>query len=179
MSSYLFVDGGYFTHRLREFAKVYCGGEAMDLDYREYFSAEKIFYYDALPEKRQEDKAPDYAERLKAAEAHHSVLRGIPGCHVFNGRTVERGKGIQQKGVDVLLSVHMLTHVFRKNVKHVSLLAGDADFAPLVRALVMEGAYVTVRYARSSYATELLESADVAVEIKAQEILEKCKPEFS
>jgi hypothetical protein len=72
------------------------------------------------------------------------------------------GGRLRQKGVDVLLATHMLTHVFRKNAKHVKLLAGDADFAPLVRALVMEGAYVTVWYARGSGSADLLEAADAS-----------------
>lgn len=92
----------------------------------------------------------------------HASIRAVPGSHVFNGKTKERSGKIVQKGVDVLLAIHAMTHVFRGNTKHITLLAGDADFAPLVRALVMESAYVKVWYARSSIDADLIDAADTS-----------------
>jgi uncharacterized LabA/DUF88 family protein len=177
--SYLFVDGGYLTARLKEWSEGFADGDLIDLDFKEYLGGrEKVFYYDALPSRKSNESAEQFEARLAAVEAHHAKLRSVPGCHVFNGKTIEGGRRLQQKGVDVLLATHMLTHVFRKNAKHVSLLAGDADFAPLVRALVMEGAYVMVIYARSSYSSDLLGAADVSVPIRVQDILQKTTPVF-
>jgi hypothetical protein len=50
--------------------------------------------------------------------------------------------------------------VFRHNTRKLTILAGDLDFSPLVEALVLEGAYVTLMYERHSTAHELILAAD-------------------
>ena len=159
--SYLFVDGRYLTEQLRRWSERLTDRVEIELDYPQFFAGfDKAFYYAALPTQMDKEEPDAFAARLKKVEALHSTISAGDGCHVFNGKTVEGGKRLRQKGVDVMLAVHMLTHVFRGNEKNVTLLAGDADFVPLVKALVMEGANVTVRYAATSYAPDLLEAAD-------------------
>jgi hypothetical protein len=62
--------------------------------------------------------------------------------------------------VDVLLAVDMLTHTFRGNCDHVSLLTGDLDFKPVVDAVVQLGAKVEIWYERTTASEELLAAAD-------------------
>ena len=177
--AYMFVDGRYLTERLRTWSDRLTDGDEIELDYNQFLrGAEKTFYYDALPTQRDKELPDAFNARLKKAEALHSTISAVNGCHVFNGKTVEGGKRIRQKGVDVMLAVHALTHVFRKNDKAIILLAGDADFVPLARALVMEGAYVEVRYARTSFSPDLVEAADSTHVISPVEVLQRTTPEF-
>ena len=69
--SYLFVDGGYLQSRLDDWARRFTGGDAFDVDYGMLFAnqAEKVFVYDALPEKKDREDDGAYARRLDAAEA--------------------------------------------------------------------------------------------------------------
>ena len=68
------------------------------------------------------------------------------GFTFIGGRITGRPGNIRQKGVDVLLAVEMLDHAFRKNMDEAWLLAGDADFVPLVEAVTRLGTWVNVIY---------------------------------
>ncbi|MBD2254416.1 NYN domain-containing protein [Nostoc parmelioides] len=45
----------------------------------------------------------------------------------------------EQKEIDIMIAVDMLTHSFQKNMDEATLLAGDLDFKPLIDALVLNG----------------------------------------
>jgi NYN domain len=62
----------------------------------------------------------------------------------------------------VQLAVECLTHAHNKNFWHVTLIAGDLDFEPLVVALVNVGAHVRVLFEKASAAKGLYHAADVA-----------------
>jgi NYN domain len=103
----------------------------------------------------------------------------VYGCHVYNGKTVaEGGKALKQKGVDVLLAIHALGHVYRNNTKEVVLLTGDGNFTPLVRELVREGAYVTVWHEKKSTAADLVEAADFSKDLNALQALSATTESF-
>jgi uncharacterized LabA/DUF88 family protein len=71
-----------------------------------------------------------------------------------------RGKPRRQKGVDVLLAVDMLSASSRQLVDVVILVAGDADFAPLIREVRRYGVTVLVAGVESTTARELQDAAD-------------------
>jgi uncharacterized LabA/DUF88 family protein len=157
MAAYLFVDGAYLRERLDHLAQRYFGGQPLPIDYRSLFGAfEKVFYFDCTPPRRGDETEDAFKAREKGAEARFRILRRLPGCHVFLGQT----KNQRQKGVDVQLAVQALVHVFRHNTREITVLSGDSDFKPLVDALVLEGAYVTLAYEPRSTARELIDAAD-------------------
>jgi uncharacterized LabA/DUF88 family protein len=65
--------------------------------------------------------------------------RGFEAPRVFH-----RDKNRGSKQVDISLTTEMLTHAHRKHYDTAILIAGDADYCPLVRAVKAEGARVHV-----------------------------------
>jgi uncharacterized LabA/DUF88 family protein len=157
MTEYMFVDGAYLRERLDRISQKYFEGERLEMDYQRFFMHhEKVFYFDCSPPKRKEETEKEHQARLDDAEATFRILRALPGCHVILGQT----KNQRQKGVDVQLAVQALTHVFRHNTRRLTILTGDLDFKPLVEALVLEGAYVTLAFEPKTTAIELRDAAD-------------------
>jgi NYN domain len=75
------------------------------------------------------------------------------GVHVYEGDARRRQRrGLEQKMVDVMLAVDMLSHTFRRNMLSTTLLSGDADFKPLM-------------YPADETSSELLRAADVRVKL--------------
>ena len=72
-----------------------------------------------------------------------------------------------QKGVDISLAVDMLSHAHRKNYALAILIAGDADYVPLVKAVKAEGSRVFVWFFDERYglSRDLRMSADHYAEI--------------
>jgi hypothetical protein len=116
--------------------------------------ASKAFFYDSV-----DDDSPDAEARRERLEQ----IRSLDGFHVREG-TVSRDKK-RQKQVDVQLAVECLTHAFNKNVWHVTLIAGDLDFKPLIDALINLCVHIHVYYEPKSGARRLYRAADVAVPI--------------
>jgi uncharacterized LabA/DUF88 family protein len=163
----MFIDGAYLRSRIEDAATRYSIDKDRrlvgDLDcFCQFIRGrhEKVFFYDCLPLRRSGEDDLAYGARVTQAEESFSLLRRLPGFHVFLGNAKSEGAKARQKGVDVQLAVHMLMHVFRKNVRNVTLVTGDLDFKPLIDALVLEGAYVTLRFEQTSAAKELIEAAD-------------------
>jgi uncharacterized LabA/DUF88 family protein len=65
--------------------------------------------------------------------------RGFEAPRVFH-----RDKNRGSKQVDISLTTEMLTHAHRRHYDTAILIAGDADYCPLVRAVKAEGARVHV-----------------------------------
>jgi uncharacterized LabA/DUF88 family protein len=145
-TSYLFVDGNYLQQRL---------------DGREFT---KVFYYDALPVKAQNETEDAFEARLKEKHDFFNYLRSLDGWHVHEGISKRsRGERARQKEVDILIAVDMLTHTHRKNMDRLAFIAGDQDFRPLLDAVVRDGMYVTLLYGPSSVSIELKNTADAAI----------------
>lgn len=69
------------------------------------------------------------------------------------------------KGVDIQLSVDMLSHVFRGNVDSVLLLSGDGDYAPLLEEVRRAGVLVYVSAFSNGFNPVLKERADAVYEL--------------
>lgn len=179
VSEYLFVDGGYLQKRLQEISRDHFNGEPIALDWQSFFAGfHKVFYYDCLPGRKTNETKDAYESRTQTDRNFFEMLRSLSGVHVFEGEVVGEGEKIRQKGVDVQIAVHMLTHTFRKNIVKATLLAGDRDFVPLVEALVQDGLHVTVWHHKNSFAKELLYAADTPRELTAAQLISKTTPEF-
>lgn len=159
--SYLFVDGAYLDFVVNDYKSRISVDRSLDHPIWPIMNGyDKVFYYHCLPARQKNENDEDYKIRCDKAEDDFNSLRGFPGFHVFLGKAVSVGSRARQKGVDVQLAVHMLTFLHRGIVRNCSLLAGDSDFVPLVEALVLDGATVTVRAHRRSASTALVRAAD-------------------
>jgi uncharacterized LabA/DUF88 family protein len=159
---YLFVDGGALRGRLSNLSIRYFNGATIPLNFdaiaRNYT---KVFYYDALPVREDGEAEDNYNARVKPQRDIFDAAANVDRVHVYEGDAKRRRKrGLQQKKVDVMLTVDMLTHSFRKNMHRATLLTGDNDFKPLIDALVQDGMFVTLMYPADETSQELMQAAD-------------------
>jgi uncharacterized LabA/DUF88 family protein len=179
---YLFIDGGCLRDMLSRVSETYFNGDEVTLDYSVLSSYgggfSKIFYYDALPPKKTDESDEVYERRLEVKQAFFNHLRSINGYHVYEGVSRRRRKIVEQKEVDILIAVDMLTHSFRGNMHKATLLTGDLDFRPLIEALVREGMYVTLWYPHGRPNQELLYAADSLFPLTPQTIFSWCTKDF-
>lgn len=163
---YLFIDGGYFQRVWDDLNKQWFNGTA-EIMYPHLGGAfKKVFYYDALPAAKDGESAEEFSAREKAKHEFFNSLRSLDGWHVYEGISKRaKGERPRQKEVDVLIAVDMLTHTHRKNTSGLAFIAGDQDFRPLVDAVVREGMYVSLWYAKGSIAEDLKNTADASFEM--------------
>lgn len=69
------------------------------------------------------------------------------------------------KGVDIQLSVDMMSNVFRGNVDSVLLLSGDGDYAPLLDEVKRAGVLVYVSAFSDGFSSALKDRADALYEL--------------
>ena len=164
---YMFIDGGYLDQCLQKFFEYWCAGDRPQINYSALAGGfRKVFYYDALPQKRKEESQDDFDSRHDAKVAFFDQLRAISGWHVHLGISKRYiGEKAQQKEVDVLLAVDMLSHTYRKNMSKITFLAGDQDFRPLLDAVVRDGMYVTLMYDKAHTSVDLINMADARREL--------------
>ena len=141
---YLFIDGGCLRSSVRTICKDLFADEHA---YRPLLpnlagAFDKVFYYDAVSGREHGESQEVYAARVEPEHERFAQFQALDRVHVALGKIV--GKDRRQKGVDVRLAVDMMTHAFRGKISRATLFAGDADFLPLVQALVSEGLHVTL-----------------------------------
>jgi len=141
---YLFIDGGCLRSSVRAICKDLFGDEHAYRPFLPSFvgSFDKVFYYDAVSGREHGERQEVYAARVEPEHERFAQFQALDRVHVALGKIV--GKDRRQKGVDVRLAVDMMTHAFRGKIGRATLFAGDADFVPLVQALVSEGIHVTL-----------------------------------
>jgi len=163
MTSYLFIDGGCVRETLKTIARDYLGDEnlKLELDYHQLTGGfTKVFYYDALPGKKPDETDGDYETRTAPDIRFLEQLSMLARFHVYQGDARwRRRRGNEQKKIDVMIAVDMLTHSFRRNMDAATLLTGDLDFKRLIDALVHEGMFVTLWHPPQAN-KELMSAAD-------------------
>lgn len=176
---YLFIDGAYLRSALDRQSKRYFGGEVIGLDFKKFVHGfNKKFYYDCLPPKKPGESMDAYSERIQPTTEFLDQLRSIDGFHVFLGTTSGVESRSRQKGVDIMISVHMLTHSFRKNCDQMTLLTGDLDFKPLIDSLVQDGMQIGLWYEPASTSKDLSYAADFQRHLDIPSIFSCATDEF-
>jgi uncharacterized LabA/DUF88 family protein len=162
---YLFIDGGCLQAVLGGALKKFFDSVDVKahIDYSKIgIGFTKIFYYDCLPAQINGESDANYVIRENLSVKFFNNIRMLNGWHVYEGILKRRkNRGNEQKQVDVMLAVDMLTHSFRKNMHSATLLASDLDFRPLIDALVYEGMKVSLWYPHGETNEELIFAADV------------------
>lgn len=119
----------------------------------------RVIYYDARPDEDVEENKElrDYwsaVELLRDTELGFGSLRGGT-----------KRKPPRQKGVDTLLAVDMLVGAFTGIYSVAVLIAGDADFVPVVNEVRRRGVMVVLASNEQEVARDLRRSADRFVPI--------------
>jgi uncharacterized LabA/DUF88 family protein len=165
---YVFIDGGYLRRRIREsMGKIFEVPEPEFLiDFnlmKRSYNARRAFYYDCLDDQiRPGESDQELRERVARQETFFNKTNLIHGYHVRLGSLTGTRKNLRQKKVDVMLAVDMLTFGLTKTMTVATLVAGDADFIPIVEALVRNGTFTNVIYDPTSVAKELYHGADAS-----------------
>lgn len=165
--AYAFIDGGYFRALCQEagtpladpqiLAAQLISSEGIQSWGRTHHSERlvsmaRVLYYDAAPEGAEPSELKAYwdeVELLRDTELRFGVLRG------------RRAKAPRrQKGVDTLLAVDMVVGAFTGLYRVGLLVAGDADFVPVVDEVRRRGAMVALVGHPDSVADELRRVAD-------------------
>ena len=142
---YLYIDGGCLRNSVMRICQTLFSDEnAYDplVSGLATGAFNKIFYYDAVPGIAYGEQQAAYEARVQVDHDRFARIQALDRVHVVLGKIV--GQNRRQKGVDVHLAVDMMTHAFRGNIAKATLFAADADFVPLVKALVAEGLHVTL-----------------------------------
>jgi len=122
---------------------------------------QRFFYYDCLRDiKKATETDQEFTARVQYQHESFKAIQSLLGFHVRLGSLSGTGKKLRQKKVDVLLAVEMLDNAFRKNMAGAVLLAGDADFIPVVEAVMRLGTWVEVCYDPHGASEELYSLAD-------------------
>ncbi|MET3181028.1 UNVERIFIED_ORG: uncharacterized LabA/DUF88 family protein [Variovorax guangxiensis] len=160
---YLFIDGEQLRRTAEDVGNEWFG-KPVELDYTKLQGLHlKVFYYDCLPAKRASESEEQHVAKRAEKYAFFDELRELRGWHVSEGVARHRKKERQeQKEVDILIAVDMLTHTHRRNMHRLTFISGDQDFAPLIEAVVREGMYVELLYPEGRTSADLRNFADVA-----------------
>jgi uncharacterized LabA/DUF88 family protein len=169
---YAFVDGAYVRaianahgdppynpRRLAQKQIQSCGAFG-----NSFASLARVLYFDAEPDEPVANDLADYWHIVESLEDTHLAFGWI------RGKSNRRGP--RQKAVDTLLAVEMVSGAYNKRFDVALLIAGDADFVPIVNEVRRAGPHVVVAAAtdptnqsRYNYSTELRRAADRFIEL--------------
>lgn len=171
MRYYFFIDGGYLRRGLEdidvewrklnlstvaEVSRTWAGGAWQGSK----LQLSRTLVYDAVDEEKA-DEPDSVGQWLKRNDDKRDI-------HVRYGRLAGQptaGAKRRQKGVDVQLTVDALLGAINGVYDAMVLLAGDADFAPLVEAVRERGPLVAVVGFAKNLAPELRDEADRSTEL--------------
>jgi uncharacterized LabA/DUF88 family protein len=177
--NYLFIDGACLRETLSDYSERFFNYDKIEFDYQKLsreFS--KVFYYDSLPLKKENETDSDYYKRVQPNIDFFTKLSLLDGFHVYEGTTRKRRRRIEQKKVDIMIAVDMLNHSFRKNMSKATLLTADLDFKPLIDALVDNGMFISLWYPINKTNEELIQSADASRKLDLTTIYEYSTIDF-
>jgi uncharacterized LabA/DUF88 family protein len=164
-TTYAFIDGAAFEQSISEILSDFdCSLEKLNWNALTK-NADRIFYFDALPVKKNSETETEFQEKLARKKEHFSKLRNVPYLHVREGisrsRRTSNSPELTQKGVDIALVTEVLIHAFSGEVDRIRLFANDLDFFPLLDALTNTRVKSELYYFKQNTAKELIEAADV------------------
>lgn len=154
----LFIDGAYLEKLLREEH----GGLPIDLEKLSDWLVEVVraetpgipiahlrsYYYHALPWEPHEGATEEERQRVQNKRSFFHRIEHLNRFEVRLGRTQRfyddnsSAYRYEQKGVDVLLSVDLVSLAARGDIQYAVLVAPDADFVPAVKAAKNNGTVV-------------------------------------
>jgi uncharacterized LabA/DUF88 family protein len=169
--SIVLIDNGYLSAILRdEFNSIRIDYLKLSEEISKGFYRLRTYVYDALP--YQGNPPTEYQSQLLASKQRffHSIGQ-LPSFDVRFGKQRPRGTTYVQKGVDILLAIDMIRLSSKQQIHKAFLIAGDADYVPVVKATKDEGVSVTLYHSgalqttpdgkqRKKYSDELWQACD-------------------
>lgn len=122
----------------------------------------RITYYDALP---NESATPEEKARI---EEYWRTIEKLNDVHLGFGELRGLKRKVRQKGVDTLIAVDMVAGAYSQLFDIAVLVAGDADFVPVVEEVKRRGVMVAIAGRSNSTSSELMAAADRFIEILPQ-----------
>lgn len=181
----ILIDNGYLSAILRdEFNSTRIDYLALSEEISRGFLRLRTYVYDALP--YQANPPTPYQSQLLASKQRFFYSIGqLPSFDVRFGKQRPRGTVYVQKGVDILLAIDMIRLSSKQQIHKAFLIAGDADYVPVVKASKDEGVSVTLYHSgaiqttadgrqHKKYSDELWQACDERKEI-TQALVDKVK----
>jgi uncharacterized LabA/DUF88 family protein len=187
MSTYVFVDLNNFLSGYQKLMKdVFGAGEyAPHLEMvGRSFNADRVYVYEGAPREPREGETEEaFRERRDAVERRLRAIARLDDVVVRTGsqsRSSKVERRMEQKEVDVLLAVELVTHAFRGTIKHAILLSADLDYRPAVDTAVETGTRVTVACFRHQLSQDLglVEAADRWISHSVRWCVDVCEPQL-
>src|SRR5271157_5271210 len=176
--TYLFIDGGYVRCAFRDTINALFGSQyAFDFArLKDIVRARRAFYYDCVDNlMKQGESQTIFDARVQSQEEFLDSIRSLEGFHVREG-FLSPGRLKQQKEVDVILAVEMMSHSSNRNMTKAVLVSGDRDFTPVVQSVAQAGTYVEVWFRKETGSKELAREADHVVHLDIQMFAALTKP---
>lgn len=179
--AHVFIDGAYLRARGLDFSAPYPDprhlarsvvGHSIVQDWAAIRSNStntllgRVTYYDAAPDGGADPALQEYWRTIELQPDTHLRFGALQGL---------KAKA-RQKGVDVQLAVDMLAGSFAGLFDVAVLVAGDADFVPVVEEVKRHGVMVVVSAAAPSLSDALLRVADRLLPITKESQLLRSLP---
>jgi len=172
----IFIDGGYLNRILKNYFKT------INIDYLKFCEVIcgelkvvrlRTYYYHCLPLVRQGNKEDE--RRYSRTKLFFTNLnRKLPRFEVKLGKLQFIGEKFKQKMTDVLMSLDIVKKSIGSKIKHIVLVAGDANFVPAVRTAKEYDSIAHLFYHPSSVHNELLDEID-ELHVLDEDLINRCK----
>jgi len=183
----ILIDNGYLSAILRdEFGEPRIDYLRLSEIICEGYLRLRTYVYDCLP---YQNNPPTIEQRnlFAGKEKFFNALKKLPSFEVRYGKIRPRPGGFIQKGVDVLLTIDLVRLSAKGQIQKAFLVAGDADYVPVVKAAKDEGVSVKLYHSGAfqltpegrrlpKYSNELWDACDERVIIDSS-LINQCKIE--
>ena len=144
----------------------------------------RTFYYDGRPDIKDVDSVEDENKEAvrkkieKALKKYEDNLEKIQDCDKLDIKhghlIISKKDSSRQKGVDTLIAIDMITKAYENQYDYAILVAGDADFIPIVNAVKHAGPIVVLAYPReTTYSKELSHTVDRRLPLSKDDLIQK------
>ncbi len=174
----IFIDGGYSNRILKSYFAT------PDIDYEKLsdnickqlqLKRLRTYYYTCMPLRRKGNENDEM--KYNNMQRFLTNLRRLPRFEVKLGELQMIGGQFRQKMVDLLMSLDIIDCSSNKQIQHIIILAGDADFVPAIKRAKGKGVIVHLFYHPSSVHNQILDEVD-ELHVIDKELIDKCKKQL-
>lgn len=134
-------------------------------------------YYHCAPYQSPSPTAEELQRQASWDRYQHAISKHTPRLRVKLGKLAYRGmdqageKIFEQKRVDVMLAVDMVTLAYESSASHFVLIAGDSDYVPAIESVKAKGKVVSLWHGPAgSVHRELIAACDEHHEITEEHL---------
>lgn len=171
----ILIDGGYFNRILKNyFNNVQIDYLKLSEEIVNTLGVERLrtYVYQCLPIIRRGNKEDE--RRHDNMQQFLTKLKRLPRFEIKLGKLQMIGGKFKQKMVDVLMSIDIIKKSIGGEIRHIILIAGDADFVPAIKTAKDNDIIIHLFCHPLSVHNELLDEIDELHPI-SQEFINKCR----